>query len=59
METKLEKTQTRGGNETETRRWSAEEIEREYLTFFRERGHLEIAGSPLVVPENTGPDGSP
>jgi alanyl-tRNA synthetase len=51
MGTKLEKTETRGVNGT--RRWSAEEIAREYLAFFRERGHLEIAGSPLVVPENT------
>jgi alanyl-tRNA synthetase len=35
------------------RSWSSEEITRTYLEFFRARGHLEIPGSPLVVPENT------
>jgi alanyl-tRNA synthetase len=51
MRMQMKKAETRGDHET--RRWSAEEIAREYLAFFRERGHLEIAGSPLVVPENT------
>jgi alanyl-tRNA synthetase len=35
------------------RSWSSEEISRTYLEFFRTRGHLEIPGSPLIVPENT------
>src|SRR5690242_1897400 len=48
MRTKMEKTE-----KTQARGWSAEEIAREYLAFFREREHLEIAGSPLVAPENT------
>ncbi|HST88275.1 MAG TPA: alanine--tRNA ligase-related protein [Ktedonobacterales bacterium] len=51
MRTQMKKVETRGDHET--RRWSAEEIAREYVGFFRKRGHLEIAGSPLVVPENT------
>lgn len=51
MRTKMGMTEKTG--KTETRGWSAEEIAREYVAFFRERGHLEIAGSPLVVPENT------
>ena len=51
MRTKMGMTETRESGEA--RRWSTEEIARQYVSFFRERGHLEIAGSPLVVPENT------
>ncbi|WIG58866.1 MAG: Alanyl-tRNA synthetase [Ktedonobacterales bacterium] len=40
---------------TENKRkiWTAPEIVETYLAFFRERGHLEIPGSPLVVPDGT------
>ena len=33
--------------------WSSETIAREYLRFFAERGHLELPGSPLLVPGGT------
>jgi alanyl-tRNA synthetase len=32
---------------------SSPEITRRYLTYFRERGHLEIAGAPLTASEST------
>ncbi|HEX6800042.1 MAG TPA: alanine--tRNA ligase-related protein [Ktedonobacterales bacterium] len=33
--------------------WSSETIAREYLRFFTERDHLELPGSPLLVPGTT------
>ncbi len=33
--------------------WSSATIAREYLRFFSERGHLELPGSPLLVPGGT------
>ena len=33
--------------------WSSETIAREYLRFFTERGHMELPGSPLLMPGNT------
>jgi alanyl-tRNA synthetase len=35
------------------RTWPCAEIVREYLVFFRKRGHQEIPGSPIVVPGNS------